>query len=191
MKPTFFATPSAWRAWLERYCEETQELWVGFHKRSSGKTSITWPEAVDQALCFGWIDGVRKSIDETSYAIRFTARRARSIWSAVNIRRAQELNEAGLMRPAGLRAFQERTGERSGIYAYEQKNPTGFGAYEKPFRANKKAWNFFQTQPPWYRKTATWWVISAKKEDTRLKRLATLIKDSEHSRTIRQLTRPT
>jgi uncharacterized protein YdeI (YjbR/CyaY-like superfamily) len=189
VKPRFFASPSAWRAWLERYCEKTQELWVGFHKRSSGKASITWPEAVDQALCFGWIDGVRKSIDETSYTIRFTARRARSIWSAVNIRRVEELNEAALMRPAGLKAFQERTAERSGIYAYEQKNSAGFGAYEKQFRANKKAWKFFQAQPPWYRRTATWWVISAKKEDTRLKRLATLMADSEHSRTIRHLTR--
>jgi uncharacterized protein YdeI (YjbR/CyaY-like superfamily) len=189
VKATFFASLSLWRAWLEQYCEQTPELWVGFYKKTSGKPSIAWPEAVDAALCFGWIDGVRKNIDEISYAIRFTPRRPRSIWSAINIKRVQNLGEMGLMRPAGLKAFQERTGERSGIYAYEQKNAAGLGVYEKQFRANKKAWKFFEAQAPWYRKTATWWVISAKKEDTRLKRLATLINDSEHCRTIQRLTR--
>jgi uncharacterized protein YdeI (YjbR/CyaY-like superfamily) len=192
MKPKFFPSPFDWHAWLEEHHEKHQELWVGFHKVGSGKPSITWPEAVDGALCFGWIDGVRKSLSETSYVIRFTPRRAKSIWSAVNIKRVAELNTLGLMRPAGAQAFKRRTAKRSEIYAYEQRKGAQLsGAYEKQFRANKKAWEFFQAQPPWYRRTASWWVISAKKEETRVKRLAQLIEDSEYERTIRELRRPT
>ena len=189
MKPTFFATPSEFRAWLEEHHHKAQELWVGFYKRSSGKPSITWPEAVDEALCHGWIDGVRKGIDDVSYTIRFTPRKPRSTWSAVNVKRAGELASLGLMRPAGLKAFEQRTEEKSGIYAYEQENARLDDAYEQQFRANKKAWDFFQTQAAWYRRTATWWVISPKKEETRQKRLATLIEDSEQGRTIPPLTR--
>ncbi len=145
----------------------------------------------DGALCFGWIDGVRKSLNETSYVIRFTPRRPRSVWSAVNIKRVAELTKLGLMRPAGVQAFERRTGNRSEIYAYEQRKGAKIGgAYEKTFRANKKAWKFFQAQPPWYQRTASWWVISAKKEETRLKRLAQLLEDSEQERTIRELRRP-
>jgi uncharacterized protein YdeI (YjbR/CyaY-like superfamily) len=191
MKPKFFPSPAAWHAWLEQHHEKHDELWVGFHKVGSGKPSITWPEAVDGALCFGWIDGVRKSLDESSYVIRFTPRRSKSIWSAVNIKRIAELSTLGLMRPAGVRAFERRTGDRSEIYAYEQRMGAELrGAYEKQFRARKKAWKFFRAQPPWYQRTASWWVISAKKEATRLKRLAQLIEDSEHERTIRELRRP-
>jgi len=190
MKPTFFPSPPDWRAWLEQHHDKHQELWVGFYKRSSGKPSITWPEAVDGALCFGWIDGVRKSLDETSYVIRFTPRRRRSIWSALNIKRVGELNALGLMRPQGVQAFERRT-TNSGIYAYEQRKTTSLrGRYEKTFRANQSAWKFFQARPAWYRKTSSWWVMSAKKEQTRRKRLARLIEDSEHGRTIPQLTRP-
>ena len=191
MKPTFFATPSALRNWLEEHHDTAQELWIGFYKKSSGKPSITWPEAVDEALCFGWIDGIRKGIDDLSYTIRFTPRKARSTWSAVNVKRARELTNLGLMCPAGLKAFEERKEERSGIYAYEQENAELHAAYEQQFRANKKAWDFFQAQAAWYQRTAIWWVISAKKEETRLKRLATLIEDSEHGRTIPPLTRRT
>ena len=191
MKSTFFASSSELRQWLEEHHAETQELWVGFYKKSSGKPSITWPEAVDEALCFGWIDGVRKSIDDVSYTIRFTPRKPRSIWSAVNIKRAKELTRLGLMRQAGLKAFEKRAEEKSGIYAYEQKNAELDDAYKQQFRANKKAWDFFQAQAPWYQRTATWWVISAKKEETRLRRLATLIEDSENGRTIAMLARPT
>src|SRR5579863_7322555 len=122
MTPEFFATPSELRAWLARHHDKTSELWVGFYKRNSGKPSITWPEAVDAALCFGWIDGVRKSIDDISYSIRFTPRKACSTWSAVNIKRVGELTELGRMRPAGLKAFEGRTEEKSGIYGYEQEN---------------------------------------------------------------------
>ena len=192
MEPTFFAAPSAFRAWLEEHHERAQELWVGFYKKGSGQPSITWPEAVDEVLCFGWIDGVRKGIDDVSYTIRFTPRKPRSIWSAVNVKRAEELTRLGLMRPAGLRAFEARAAERSGIYAYEQRNAAELGeVYERRFRANKEAWDFFQAQAASYRRTAIWWVISAKREETRLKRLAALIDHSAHGRTIRPLTRPT
>ncbi len=192
MKPTFFATPSEFRKWLEKHHDKAQELWVGFRKRSSGKPSITWPEAVDQALCFGWIDGIRKSIDDTSYAIRFTPRKPNSTWSAVNIRRVKLLTKLGLIQPAGINAFAERKQDKSGIYSYEQRKTAKLReSYEKQFRADKTAWDFFQSQPPWYRRTAIWWVISAKKEETRLKRVATLINDSRHGRTIPPVTRPT
>ncbi len=191
MEPLFFLSLEMWRAWLEKHHAETTELWVGFYKRDSGRPSITWPEAVDGALCFGWIDGVRKSIDPISYKIRFTPRKPRSIWSAINIRRTTELSKLGLMHVTGLAAFQKREKKRSAIYAYEQRKgaklPT---AYEKKFRANKAAWKFFRAQAPWYRRTCSWWVISAKKEETKLKRLVVLVQHSEHQRTIPQLTRP-
>ena len=190
MKPRFFPSPDAWHAWLEEHHDQHEELLVGFYKVGSGKPSITWPEAVDGALCFGWIDGVRRSLDEISYVIRFTPRRSRSVWSAINIKRVAELTKLGLMRSAGVQAFERRTGDRSEIYAYEQRMGAKLSAaYEKKFRANKKAWKFFQSQPPWYRRTASWRVISAKKEETRLKRLAQLIDDSEHERAIPELRR--
>ena len=192
MHATFFPTPARFRAWLAKHHDTSRELWVGFYKKSSGEPSITWPEAVDEALCVGWIDGVRKSIDDASYAIRFTPRKPRSNWSAVNVARVAELTRAGRMQPSGLAAFEARAPERTGIYAYEQRHTAEFDpASEKTFRANKKAWEFFQAQPPWYRRTAIWWVVSAKKEETRRSRLATLVDDSAQGRTIRQLTRPT
>src|SRR5689334_96598 len=164
MDVTFFETASAFRTWLEEHHDTAQELLVGFYKKNSGKPSITWPESVDEALCFGWIDGVRKSIDDISYTIRFTPRKPRSTWSTVNIKRVEELTRLGLMRPAGLKAFEQRAEEKSGIYAYEQKNAAELDpTYEQQFRANQKAWDFFQAQAAWYRKTAIWWVISAKK----------------------------
>jgi uncharacterized protein YdeI (YjbR/CyaY-like superfamily) len=187
----FFSSPSEWRAWLEQHHDQFQELWVGFYKRDSGKPSITWPEAVDAALCFGWIDGVRKSVDEFSYTIRFTPRKSRSTWSAINIKRMAALKKLGLVHSAGLQAFLRRTDDRSEIYAYEQRKGAKLTAgYEKGFRANKEAWTFFQAQPPWYRRTSSWWVISAKKEETRQKRLARLIDDSAHRRPIPHLARP-
>jgi len=190
-KLAFFASASEWRAWLEQHHQQSTELWVGFYKRDSGRPSITWPEAVDGALCFGWIDGIRKSIDTISYTIRFTPRKPRSTWSAINIKRMAALKKLGLVHEVGLQAFQRRTGNRSAIYAYEQREGATLTApYEKQFRANKPAWTFFQAQPPWYRRTSSWWVISAKKEETRQKRLARLIDDSAHGRTIRSLTRP-
>ncbi|HTT19878.1 MAG TPA: YdeI/OmpD-associated family protein [Candidatus Sulfotelmatobacter sp.] len=190
-EPEFFATPAEWRKWLEKKYSCTQELWVGFYKRDSGRPSITWPEAVDGALCFGWIDGVRKSIDAFSYKIRFTPRKPRSIWSAINIKRAKELAKLGLLHPAGLAAFEKRDGDRSAIYAYEQRRTAQLPReLEKAFRAKNEAWAFFQSQPPWYRRTSTYWVISAKREETRLKRLATLIDCSARKRNIPSLIRP-
>lgn len=189
MKVTFFKSSADFRKWLEKHHADSQELWVGYYKKGSGKPSITWPESVDEALCFGWIDGIRKSVDDISYTIRFTPRKARSTWSVVNINRVQALIEDGKMQPAGLKAFQDRKEDKSGIYTYEQKDKKLDDKYEKKFKANKKAWEFFQSQPPWYQRTVSWWVISAKKEETRLKRLDQLISDSAEGRTIAQLTR--
>jgi uncharacterized protein YdeI (YjbR/CyaY-like superfamily) len=191
MRPRFFATPSRFRAWLKAHHAQTQELWVGFYKRKSGKRSITWPEAVDQALCFGWIDGIRKSLDDVSYVIRFTPRKPRSTWSAVNIARVKELVAQGLMSQAGLTAFERRSDEKSAIYSYEQRESAKLeDAQEQKFRANPPAWNFFESQPPWYRRISTYWVISAKKEETRAKRLATLIECSERQNPVPPLARP-
>ena len=188
--PLFFATPEEFRAWLHQHHAVSQELLVGFYKRGSGKPSITWPESVDQALCFGWIDGVRRSIDEHSYTIRFTPRKPRSTWSAINIKRVTELTALGLMQAAGLKAFEARLENRSAIYAYEQRHHATLDeASERQFRSNLKAWKFFEAQPPWYRKTATYWVVSAKRLETRLKRLETLILDSQAGRRIAPLNR--
>jgi uncharacterized protein YdeI (YjbR/CyaY-like superfamily) len=189
MLPKFFKTPDDWRKWLEENHNRTSELLVGFYRKDSCKPSITWPQSVDVALCFGWIDGVRRRIDSTSYSIRFTPRTPRSIWSVVNIKRFGELTAAGLVHPAGTKAFEARAGERSGVYSFEQAKVELTAAQQKQFRNNKPAWTFFQSQPPWYKKTATWWVISAKRPETRDKRLAVLIKDSAESRTIGPLTR--
>ncbi|HEY2981342.1 MAG TPA: YdeI/OmpD-associated family protein [Anaerolineales bacterium] len=189
MKPVFFATPSKFRSWLQKNHAKKLELWVGFYKKGSRKASITWPESVDQALCYGWIDGLRKSIDDERYMIRFSPRKPRSIWSAVNIRRARELIAQGRMRPAGRRAMEARADERSALYSYEQRHAADLGpAFEKIFRANKSAWTFFQAQPPSYRKAAIWWVISAKKTETQNSRLAALIEDSRYARRIPMLT---
>lgn len=190
MNITFFTASAAFRAWLEERHDTTQEVWVGFYKKSSGNPSITWPEAVDEALCFGWIDGQRKGIDDISYTIRFTPRKPQSIWSAVNVKRAKELARLGLMHSSGLKAFEERDEKKSGLYSYEQRKSSKLDpAYEKQLQANKKAWEFFQSKPPSYQQPAIWWVMSAKQEETRLRRLARLIEDSEHGRTIPPLTR--
>jgi uncharacterized protein YdeI (YjbR/CyaY-like superfamily) len=187
----FFATPDEWRQWLTQHHADRQELWVGLYKKGSGRPSITYPEAVDQALCFGWIDGVRKSIAADSYCNRFTPRRSGSTWSAVNIRRVRELTAQGLMHAAGLKAFEERKVERTGGYSFEQRDQARLEpAHEALLRANVAAWEFFQAQPPWYRTTATWWIVSAKQEATRLRRLTTLIECSAQGRTIPPLTRP-
>jgi len=190
MEPKFFATPEEFRAWLHENHARAAELWVGFHKVGSGKPSITWPQSVDEALCVGWIDGVRKRLDDDSYVIRFTPRKPDSTWSAVNIRRMGELQAEGRVLPAGLAAFERRRDDRSAIYSYEQRKAAELPPeYEERFRADAAAWEYFQSQPPWYRRTATYWIISAKKEETREKRLATLIDDSAHRRPIAGLDR--
>jgi uncharacterized protein YdeI (YjbR/CyaY-like superfamily) len=191
-EPAFFATPADLRAWLEAHHDTEPELLVGFYKVGSGKPSITWPESVDQALCYGWIDGVRKSIDGAGYTIRFTPRKPGSTWSVVNTRRAHELIAEGQMRPAGLRAFEGRSDERAGLYSYEQRRDARLSESQQALlRANEKAWTYFQGQPPWYRKAAAWWVISAKREETRSARLATLVDCSERGQAVPPLTRRT
>jgi uncharacterized protein YdeI (YjbR/CyaY-like superfamily) len=173
--PKLFRTPSDFRNWLEKNHSTAGELWVGFYKKSSGKVSITWPESVDEALCFGWIDGIRKRVDETSYQIRFTPRRRGSIWSSINIKRARALTKQKRMRAAGLKAFQARVEDRSGIYSYEQRPTELPERYAKLLKKNKAAWDFFQTQPPSYRKMISWYIVSAKREETRSKRIKKLV----------------
>jgi uncharacterized protein YdeI (YjbR/CyaY-like superfamily) len=182
MKPAFFESAKKFRKWLEKNHETASELLVGFYKKGSGNPSITWPESVDQALCFGWIDGVRRRIDDVSYTIRFTPRRQTSIWSAINIKRATELKELGLMHAAGHAAFDRRRDDKSRIYSYENAPKTFSAADEKKFRANKKAWQFFNEQPPSYRRLATYRVMGARKEETHAARLAKLIDASARGR---------
>ena len=189
MDPKFFGTAAQWRAWLQQHHAQERELLVGFYKKDSGKPSMTWPESVDAALCFGWIDGVRRRIDEVSYSIRFTPRKPRSIWSAVNTKRVAELAAQNLMHPAGTKAFAARQDDRSSIYAFEQENVLFEEGQETRFRTRKAAWKFFSAQANWYRKTATWWVISAKRQETREKRLAALIEHSEEGKFLPHLTR--
>jgi uncharacterized protein YdeI (YjbR/CyaY-like superfamily) len=191
MRPKFFATAADFRKWLEKNHDKAQELQVGFHKKASGKPSITWSEAVDQALCFGWIDGIRKSVDESSYMNRFTPRRPRSTWSAVNVEKVRDLTRRGLMHPAGLAAFEKRSDDKTAIYSFEQREAARFDEeLERRFRANERAWNWFQSQPAGYKKTVTYWVMSAKRQETRDRRLALLIDDSANGRRIAQLTSP-
>lgn len=176
--PLFFPTPADLRAWLVTNHAAAGELWVGLHKKGSGRPSVTWSELVDQLLCFGWIDGVRKSLGGDSYAIRVTPRRKGSRWSAVNRRRVPMLIDAGLMTPAGLAAWEARDEAADRRYSFEREDATLGEAYEAELRRDPAAWAFWQAQPPGYRKTATWWVISAKREETRRRRLGRLVEDS-------------
>lgn len=190
MTPLFFATTADFMAWLEEHHETEREVWIGFHKKVTGRPSITWPEAVDALLCFGWIDGIRKSIDGDSYKNRCTPRRKGSNWSAVNIRRIQELMEEGAVRPAGTAAFEAGMASRTTDYSYEQRQNATLGeAFEAQFQAHPAAWAYFQSRPPWYRNAAIWWVISAKKDETRQRRLETLIADSAAEQPIAPLSR--
>jgi uncharacterized protein YdeI (YjbR/CyaY-like superfamily) len=185
LSPKFFKTPAAFRKWLAANHAKSKELWVGFYKKNSGKPSITWPESVDEALSFGWIDGLRKNVDEVSYQIRFSPRKTASIWSAVNIRNVERLLKEDRMQPAGIKAYEARKENRSGIYSYEQRSPELVEPYLGKLKRNKPAWKFFQMQPPSYRKVMNWWVVSAKREETRLKRLEKLIEESAQGRRMR------
>jgi uncharacterized protein YdeI (YjbR/CyaY-like superfamily) len=190
VKPVFFASPRDFRKWLQASHAQESELLVAFYKKSSRKTSITYAEALDEALCYGWIDGVRKNIAEDAYTIRFTPRKPKSQWSAVNICHVERLTQAGRMTPAGLKAF-EGAKDQPRKYSYEQRNAARFpAAFERSFRANKPAWKFFQSRPPWYQRVATFWVVSAKKEETRARRFATLLDDCVHARLLKGLIRP-
>jgi uncharacterized protein YdeI (YjbR/CyaY-like superfamily) len=178
MEPKFFTSPEKFRQWLQKNHDSANELLVGFHKKDSGKKSITYAEALDEALCFGWIDGVRKSLDETSYTIRFTPRKPKSIWSNVNVKHVERLRKEGRMAEPGLKVYAQRDPKRTGIYAFENRPKEFSPEYEKKFRANKAAWEFFQTIPPSLRNTYIFWVMGAKKEETQLHRLELLIESS-------------
>jgi uncharacterized protein YdeI (YjbR/CyaY-like superfamily) len=185
MAPRFFATAAAFRSWLDTHHTKASELLVGFHKVDSGKPSMTWKESVDEALCFGWIDGIRRRIDATSYSIRFTPRRAGSIWSVVNTRRVAELEAQGLMAPAGLAVFRDRDPERTRLYSFEARNPALAPEFEAALKKDRDAWAYFEKEAPWYRRTVSHWVMSAKKDATRRSRLATLIADCHAGRRIK------
>ena len=191
MEPRFFSTPGEFRAWLTKHHEAATELIVGFHKKHTGRPSMTWTESVREALCFGWIDGIRRSLGDDSYTIRFTPRKPRSIWSSRNIEHVEELIREERMAPAGLAAYEARTAERTGVYSFEQRHAARLEReQEQRFRADPAAWDFFQTQPPSYRRTAIYWVVSAKRAETRARRLAKLIEDSAAGRRLAQLTPP-
>ncbi len=189
MKPVFFATAEEFGAWLEEHHESASELFVGFYKKGSGKPSITWPEAVEQALRFGWIDGVRHSLDDESYTNRFTPRKPNSNWSAINVAKVEELKQRGLMAPAGLRAYEARTAERTGVYSFERADQELPPDFVERFRAQSQAWEWFTSRPPGYRRTATHWVLSAKRDETRQRRLRQLIDCSAEGRNVPPLAR--
>lgn len=188
MTPAFFRTPAAFRAWLAKHHAKADELWVGFYKRSSDKPSLTWPESVDAALCYGWIDGIRKSIDDVSYKIRFSPRKRGSIWSSVNVKNVRALIKQGQMQPTGLKAFEARKANKSGRYSYEQRDVELEAPYDRLLKKNKAAWKYFHAQPPYHRKAISWWIISAKKEETRLKRLEKLMAYAEKGQRLPELT---
>ncbi len=178
MTATFFSGQTEFRKWLDQNHNKKQELWVGYYKKATGLPSMTWSESVDEALCFGWIDGIRKSIDEKSYMIRFTPRNPKSTWSAVNIKKVAKLKKNGLMSLSGIKAFPKRDKKNSKIYSFERKNVTLASKHESAFKQNKKAWSYFKLSAPSYKKQAIWWVMSAKKEETRQRRLGVLIHHS-------------
>lgn len=190
MDPFYFESPAAWRRWLAKHHADADELWVGFHKRATGRPSLTWPESVDEALCFGWIDGLRKRVDGDRYKIRFTPRRPGSIWSAVNVRRVAELTKQKRMRAAGSRAFKARLEAKTAVYSFEQRETAKLPPdYAKKFKANEEAWRFFTSQAPSYQRVAAWFVISAKQEATRSRRLDVVIRESASGRRIGMTTR--
>lgn len=187
MDPVFFETPSQFRDWLAANHATAEFLWVGFYKTSSRRPSITWPESVDEALCYGWIDGVRKGLDAESYTIRFTRRKRGSVWSNVNVGRVRALTDLERMQPAGLAAFESRKESRSGIYSHEQGHIDLPEPYRRLLRKDAAAWEFFENQPPSYRKAASWWVASAKKEETRRRRLDSLVACSARGERVPQI----
>ena len=188
MPLTFFETPSKFRAWLQKHHKTADEVWVGFYKKTTGKPSITWQEAVDEALCFGWIDGIRKSVDAESYTNRFTPRRRGSVWSAVNTRRAVELLSAGRMRAAGRAAFEARDVAKTRAISQVRRDPRLDRTLAARFKANRAAWEFFSAQPPGYKRMSVWFIMSAKRDETRAKRLEQLIALSASKRRLVPMT---
>ena len=185
MSPTFFETALHFRTWLEVNHTSAAELIVGFRKVSTGMPSMTWPESVDEALCFGWIDGVRKRIDEASYQIRFTPRKRGSIWSLVNVNKVQELTKQGRMQPAGVAAFEAKSHDKTGVYAFEREKPAELAPVEvREFKKNRLAWKYFESAAPSYRRVMTHWVVSAKQTATRARRLEQLVQACAEQRRI-------
>lgn len=189
-RAVYFASAGDFRGWLGRHHGDTAELLVGFHNKASAKGGMGYPEALDEALCFGWIDGVRTRVDAESYTIRFSPRRARSIWSLVNVRHAERLIAEGRMQAPGLAAFRSRQAKRTGVYSFEQRPRELPDALARVFRANARAWAHWCGQPPGYRRTATWWVVSAVREETRLGRLSRLVEAHARSTRIGLLSPP-
>jgi uncharacterized protein YdeI (YjbR/CyaY-like superfamily) len=185
-----FTSGAAFRKWLQKHHATAKEVWVGFYRKESGKSGITYSEALDQALCFGWIDGVRKKVDEESYTNRFSPRTSRSVWSLINIRRVGELTKLGLMAAPGIATFEARDVKRSGVYSFENRPQSLPPELERVFKANKAAWTFFQSLPPGHRRTVTWYVVSAVKDETRRARLAKLIEASAQGKRLGLLTSP-
>lgn len=184
MQPVFFSSTAEFRKWLEKNHTSETEIIVGYYKVNTGKPSMNWSESVDQAICFGWIDGIRKSIDNESYCIRFTPRKPTSIWSAINIKKVENLTEKGLMKQAGLEAFNKRKADKSAVYSFENEAKIFSHNMEEKFRSNEPAWNFFNSQAPSYRKTIIHWVMSAKQEATRFSRLEKLIEACKNCKRI-------
>jgi uncharacterized protein YdeI (YjbR/CyaY-like superfamily) len=187
-EPIFFESPQAFYDWLEEHHGSEDEVYVGYWKKATGRPSLTWSESVDQALCFGWIDGRVNRIDEKRHMQRFTPRRPGSNWSKINVDKVAKLTEAGRMRPAGVAAFEQRTDGKTGVYSFERDSELA-PEYEERLRANKAAAEYFDSRPPWYRRTAIHLVMSAKREETRLRRLDQLIEDSANGVDIKQLRR--
>ena len=180
--PIFFTSPDKFRRWLDRHHRTATEVWVGFYKKASGKKGLSYAEALDLALCYGWIDGIRKRVDAEGYTNRFSPRTAKSVWSAINIRRVGELTRLGLMHPRGIEVFRNRDPSKAGLYSFENRPKALAPALARTFRANKKAWAFFQAQPPGYRRLVTFMIMSAKQDATRERRLARAIDASEQRR---------
>ena len=189
-EPIYFDSPEEFYAWLEEHHDSESEVYVGYYKTHTGKRGMSWSEAVDQALCFGWIDGRSNSIDEDRYMQRFTPRKPGSNWSRVNVAKVAELEEAGLMRPAGRAAFARRRDDKTGVYSFEREKAELPPEFEERLRANAAAADYFDAKPPWYRRTATHWIVSAKREETRERRLAQLIEDSARGMDVKPLRRP-
>ncbi|HXB02006.1 MAG TPA: YdeI/OmpD-associated family protein [Opitutaceae bacterium] len=190
LKVIHFQSPAEFRRWLEHNHASTTEIWVGFYRKDLCQGGLTYAEALDEALCFGWIDGIRKKVDAASYTNRFTPRKSGSIWSLINIGHVGRLTAAGKMHPSGLKAFAARLAHRTGVYSFEQKSHKFPAAYEKKFRSNRKAWAFFTVQAPWYQRTAIHKVVSPKQETTRLRWLNLLMADSARGKRLDTLTSP-
>ena len=187
MEEIYFASSDEFRNWLKDNHDSATEIWVGFYKKKTKKVGISYKESVDEGLCFGWIDGIRKSVDDERWKIRYTPRTSTSIWSKVNLKRIKELIEMGRVEPSGMKAYEQRDEKLTNQYSFEQNNAELSPEYEAQFQANEKAWQYFQDQRPSYQKQTIWWVISAKKEETRQRRLATLIADSENGEWIKSM----